>query len=159
MGVWSQTTWVRILTTQDIGGSSLLVQKVKNLPLMQETWVWSLSQEDPLEKVLATHSSIFAWRIPRTEEPGGLQSMGLQRVRHKWVTNIFTFKHMCVCVISYTCVYTMLGAHTWLWRRKLAFLALGLGQQTTKRSKVLLWAYLEKECCSEEKIFELRSEG
>ena len=53
---------------------------------MQETWVWSLSQEDPLEEEMATHSSIFAWRIPWTEEPGGLQSLGLQRVGHNLVT-------------------------------------------------------------------------
>ena len=53
--------------------------EVKNLPTVQETWVQSLRQEDPLEKVMATHSSILAWRIPWTEEPGGLQSMGLQR--------------------------------------------------------------------------------
>ena len=53
--------------------------EVKNLPAVQETWVQSLGQEDPLEKEMATHSSILAWRIPRTEEPGGLQSMGLQR--------------------------------------------------------------------------------
>ena len=57
-------------------------QKVKNLPAMQETWVLSLSQEEPLEKGMATLSSILAWEIPWTEEPGGLQSMGLQRVRH-----------------------------------------------------------------------------
>ena len=49
---------------------------VKNLPAMQETWVLSLHQEDPLEKGMATHSSILAWKIPWTEEPGGLQSMG-----------------------------------------------------------------------------------
>ena len=55
---------------------------VKNLPAMQETWVRSLGQEDPLEKGMATHSSILAWRIAWTEEPGGLQSMGSQRVRH-----------------------------------------------------------------------------
>ena len=55
-------------------------QMVKNLPAMQETWLWFLGQEDPLEKGMATHSSIFAWRISWTEEPGGLQSMGLQRV-------------------------------------------------------------------------------
>ena len=54
--------------------------KVKNLPAMQETWVQSLGQEDPLEKRMATHSSILAWRIPWTVEPGGLQSLGLQRV-------------------------------------------------------------------------------
>ena len=55
---------------------------VKNLPAMQETRVQSLGQEDPLEKEMATHSSILAWRISRTEEPGGLQSMGSQRVGH-----------------------------------------------------------------------------
>ena len=55
---------------------------VKNLPAMQGTWVQSLGQEDPLEKEMATHSSILAWRIPWMEEPGGLQSMGLQRVGH-----------------------------------------------------------------------------
>ena len=55
---------------------------VKNLPTMQETQVQSLGQEDPLEKEMATHSSILAWRILWTEEPGGLQSMGSQRVRH-----------------------------------------------------------------------------
>ena len=60
---------------------------VKNLPAMQETWVQSLGWEDPLEKGMATHSSILAWRIPWTEEPGGLQSMRSQRVRHDWVTN------------------------------------------------------------------------
>ena len=50
----------------------------KNPPAMQETWVRSLDQEDPLEKEMATHSSILAWRIPEREEPGGLQSMGSQ---------------------------------------------------------------------------------
>ena len=58
------------------------VPVVKNLPVKQETHVQSLGQEDPLEKKMATHSSILAWRIPWTEEPGGLQSMGLQRVVH-----------------------------------------------------------------------------
>ena len=55
---------------------------VKNMPAMQETQVQSLGWEDPLEKALATHSCILAWRIQWTEEPGGLQSMGSQRVRH-----------------------------------------------------------------------------
>ena len=59
-----------------------VAQRLKHLPVMQETWVRSLGQEDPLEKEMATHSSILAWRIPWTEEPGGLQSMGSQRVRH-----------------------------------------------------------------------------
>ena len=56
----------------------LVAQMVKNLPAMQESWVQSLGGEDPLEKGMATCSSILAWRIPWTEEPGGLQSMGLQ---------------------------------------------------------------------------------
>ena len=55
---------------------------VKNLPEIQETWVQSLVWEDPLEEGMATHSSILVWRIPWTEEPGGLQSLGLHRVRH-----------------------------------------------------------------------------
>ena len=59
-----------------------MAQTVKNLLAMKETWVQSLGQEDPLEKGMATHSSILAWRIPWTEEPGGLQSMALQRGRH-----------------------------------------------------------------------------
>ena len=55
---------------------------VKNLLAMQETWIQSLGREDPLEEDMATHSIILAWRIPWTEEPGGLQSMGSQRIRH-----------------------------------------------------------------------------
>ena len=62
--------------------ASLVTQTVKHLPAMWETSVRSLSWEDPLEKKIATHSSILAWRIPWTEDPGGLQSMGLQRVGH-----------------------------------------------------------------------------
>ena len=64
----------------------------KESPEMQKTRVWSLGQEEPLEESMATHSSILAWRIPWTEEPGRLLSMGSQRVRHDWVTNTFTFK-------------------------------------------------------------------
>ena len=60
----------------------LVAQMVKNLPAVRGTWVQSLGQEDPLEKGMATHSSILSWRIPWTEVPGGLQSMGSQRVRH-----------------------------------------------------------------------------
>ena len=62
--------------------ASLVAQRLKCLPAMQETWVRSLGQEDLLEKEMATHSSIFAWRIPWTEEPGRLPSTGLQRVGH-----------------------------------------------------------------------------
>ena len=62
--------------------ASLVAQMVKDLPAMRETWVRSLGWEDPLEKGMTTHSSILAWRIPWTEEPGGLQSVGSQRVGH-----------------------------------------------------------------------------
>ena len=62
--------------------ASLLAQMVKNMPAMQETWVQSLGREDMLEKGMATHSNILTWRIPSTEEPGGLQSTRLQRVRY-----------------------------------------------------------------------------
>ena len=68
-----------------------MAQKIKRLPAMKETGAQSLGQEDPLEKGMATHSSILAWIIPWTEEPGGLQSMGLKRVRHDRVTNTYTF--------------------------------------------------------------------
>ena len=60
--------------------ASLVAQMVKRLPAMRETWVRSLGREDPLEKEMATHSSTLAWKISWTEEPGKLQSMGLQRV-------------------------------------------------------------------------------
>ena len=73
---------------------------VKNLSAMQETWVQSLGQEDPLEKGMATHSSILAWRIPWTEEDDRLQSVGSQRVGHDWAT--FTFFTECICSVLKT---------------------------------------------------------
>ena len=72
-------------------GASLVAQMIKNLPAILETQVQSLGWEDPLEKGMATHSSILGWRIPWTEEPGRLQSMGSQRVGHDWATNTFAF--------------------------------------------------------------------
>ena len=66
--------------------ASLVAQMVKNLPAVQKTWLRSLGREDPLEEGMATHSSILAWRISWTEEPGGLPSMGSERVRHDCVT-------------------------------------------------------------------------
>ena len=68
-----------------------MTQIVKILLAIQETWVWSLGQGDPLKKGMATHSSILAWRIPWTEKPGGVQSVGSQRVRHDWATNPLVF--------------------------------------------------------------------
>ena len=95
--------------------ASLVAQMVKNLPAVQETWVRSLGREDPLEKVMATHSSILAWRIPWAEEPGRLQSTGLQRVRHGWATEHNTrlllllllsrFSHVWLCVTPQTAAH------------------------------------------------------
>ena len=72
-----------------------VAQMVKNLPTMQETQVWFLGQEDPLEKEMAIHSSILVWRIPWTEEPGRLPSTGSQRVGHNWATDNFTLTSVC----------------------------------------------------------------
>ena len=83
-GVAQSPTWVKRLSSSSI--ASLVTQMVKNLPAMWETWVRSLGWEDPLEKGMATHSSILAWRIPGTGEPGRLQSTGSQRVGHDWLT-------------------------------------------------------------------------
>ena len=72
-----------------------MAQRVKNLPAMQETqetWVQSLSWEDPLEEEMATHSSILSWEIPWTEEPGGFQSKGSKKLRQDWVTK-HTYTH------------------------------------------------------------------
>ena len=75
-GCFSVQKFKRLLRT------SLVAQSVKRLPTMRETRIQSLGQEDPLEKEMATHSSTLAWKIPWMEDPGRLQSMGLQRVRH-----------------------------------------------------------------------------
>ena len=77
----------------------LVAQRVKNLPAMRETWLRSLGWEDLLEKGMATHSGILAWRIPWTEEPGGLQSMGSQRVGHDSATNTHSHIHRMDCAV------------------------------------------------------------
>ena len=85
--------------------ASLVAQMVKNLPTMQEPWVRSLGWDDPLEEGMATHSNILAWRIPLTEEPGRLQSMVSQRVRHDWVTKhiYMLYMHIHVSQMYITC--------------------------------------------------------
>ena len=75
-------TFLNLEFVLPFAGASLVAQRIKHLPAMQETSVQSLGWEDPLEKEMATHSSILVWRIPWAEEPGGLQSTGLQRVGH-----------------------------------------------------------------------------
>ena len=78
-----------------------MVQMIKNLPAMQETWIQSLSWEDPLEKGMATHASILAWRIPWTEESERVQSLGSQRVRHDSATNTFSLWDAVFSKISF----------------------------------------------------------
>ena len=108
--------------------ASLVTQTVKNLPAMQETKVLPLGQEDPLEKGMATHSSILAWRLPWTEEPGGPQPIGLQRVRHDWTTNFLNKLDLLPCFSgeakpiegrpSKGCpevAHLQLGGHSWRW--------------------------------------------
>ena len=105
-------------------------QVVKNVPAMQETWVWSLGQEDPLGKGMATHSSIIAWEIPWTEEPGGLQSIGLHRVTHDWSSLARTHPHcwalysvplICFSILSAIscyldyCSFILLSIFSSLW--------------------------------------------
>ena len=95
--------------------TSLVAQMVKRLSTMRETWVRSLGREDPLEKAMAIHSSTIVWKIPWTGEPGWLQSMGSQRVRHDWATSLFhmllwlmhrnTFKCITKFVENYNIVH------------------------------------------------------
>ena len=83
---------------------SLVAQMLKNLPEMRETWVQSPGQDDSLEKGMATHSSILAWEIPWTEEPGGLQSMGSQRVGQDWATTLQLSPgddYLCLIVVQW----------------------------------------------------------
>ena len=84
--------------------ASLVGQSVKNLPAMQETWVWFLGQEDPLEKEITTYSSILAWRIPWTEDPGRLQSMGSPESDMTWRLNHHHHHHYTLVMWSLVCI-------------------------------------------------------
>ena len=95
--LWSRH--LKFIITSMCGGF-LIAQIVKTLPEMQEIQVWSLGQEDPLEKGMRTHSSILAWRIPWTEKPGGIQSIGSQsQTRLRNLAYMHT-RHTHVCIIS-----------------------------------------------------------
>ena len=114
-----------------------MAQTVKRLPTMRETRVRSLGQEDPLEKETATHSSTLAWRIPWEEEPGGLQSMGSQRVRHDWATELNWTEHVWIASLvaqRLKCIPAM--RETWVW-------SLGsedpLEKETATHSSILAW--------------------
>ena len=113
--------------------ASLVVQMVKNLPVVWETWVQSLGREDALEEGPATHSSILAWRIPWTVEPGGLQSMGEQRVWHDWATK----QRTCVKQRAMGTCWTVQGAQPGaLWWTR------GVGGEAGSRRRGYLYVYI-----------------
>ena len=109
-------------------GSSLVAQIIKDLPATLETHVQTLGWENPLEKGMATHSSILAWGIPWTEELCGLQTMGLQRTGHDWMTNTFTFwindllvRSIDLKFVIYDTVWAVIEnqfQHSWLNKKK-----------------------------------------
>ena len=100
----------------------LVVQMVKDLPAMQETWVWSPGWVDPLEKGMATHSSILAWRIPQTEKPGGIQSMKSQRVGHDWMTNTHAhIQYNFLKVFKVSNLYAQLNWNVWIGFLRIKF--------------------------------------
>ena len=96
----NQRSSFKIETRSSHSWTSLMAPGVKNLPAMKETqeiWVRSLGGEDPLEEEMSTHFSIFTWKIPWTEEPGGLQPKGFSRVGHAWATKHMPLIHSKVC--------------------------------------------------------------
>ena len=125
--------------------TSLMAQRVKRLSAMQETQVRSLGREDPREKEMATHSSTLAWKIPWTEEPGRLQSMGSQRVGHNWATSLSLFKDEEKATILYWsipcsggCILSQDFAFLfwWGWKLKVGFeLCKGKATQSSKYLK------------------------
>ena len=112
--------------------ASLVAQRLKRLPAMQETWVRSLGREDPLEKETATHSSILAWRIPWMEESGGLQSTGSQRVGHDWATSHTHTHHNCDCFFVFLMLfnYSIYLVHFYLPHCKRFFYFTNLSRNT-----------------------------
>ena len=97
----SSLIWLLFISLSCLTALALVVHMVKNMPGVQKTQVRSLGQEDPLEKRMATHSSILAWRTSWTEEPGGLQSMVSQRVRHDWDTFTMTLVLCWIGVVNW----------------------------------------------------------
>ena len=131
---------------------------LKSLPVMQETQVWSLGQEDLLEKEMATCSSILAWRIPWTEEPGEQQSMGSQRVGHEWETNT-SLHFMVLLVVMYGCESWAIkkaehwrtdAFKRWCWRRLLRVL------WTTRRSNQSILKEINSEYSLEGLMLKLK---
>ena len=130
--------WQLVISTST---TSLVAHMVKHLPTTQETWVQSMGLEDLLKKEMATHSSILAWKIPWTEEPIRLQSMGLQRVGHDWATSLSLLSQLHCHIDSYQwgSFYKILGFRRKGWEDKFLQCNLGLAPKTSTR---IYWSYL-----------------
>ena len=121
---------------------------VKNLFVMQETWVWSLGQEDSLEKGIGTYSSIPAWRISWSEDPGGLWSMGSQRVRHNWVTNTHTHPYPIVqwlitsLTLNLLMSYSLHIKHSSFYTIRILNISQGLNQVPVPTWKLSWWIWV-----------------
>ena len=103
--LWTLNSILQVKSTRVLL-STYVAQMVKHLSTMREIRVWALGWEDPLEKEMAIHSSTIAWKIPWTEEPGRLQSMRSQRVRHDWATSFsFSLSFIYTYMYAYVCMY------------------------------------------------------
>ena len=117
---------------------------VKNPPAVQEIQVWSLGQEDALEEEMATHSSTLTWEMPWTEEPGRLQSMGLQRVRHDWVHAHINISKFC----SKLSTEGKIKRGAMIWRQKMLDKCLILRYERAHSKQVNWWGNNEFSCCT-----------
>ena len=112
-GPWDWGCWLPHPPSASLSSNSpnasLVAQRVKHLPTMRETRVWSQGREDPLEKEMAPHSSTLAWKIPWSEKPGRLQSMGWQRVGHDWATSLH-FRGLYRAILIWA-VYSKVGVY------------------------------------------------
>ena len=133
-----------ILLTQGSNLGLLHCQMEKHLPAAWKTQVWSVGRKDPLKKGMATHSSTLAWRIPWMEEPGRLQSMGLQRVRHDWATSLWTIRgtqgYLKILLFSHLVMSDSLWPHG---LQHASLLCPSLSPRTCSNSSPLSpWSYL-----------------
>ena len=136
------------MTFLGAGWASLVAHMVKHLLAMRETWVWSLGQKDPLEKEMATYSSTLAWKIPWMEEPGGLQSMGSQRVGHDWVISLFfhffwlwevLWSFFSVQLLSWLSYKVDFMLHVVIWSRSGSVLLRRVKEDSTSKQFFLFW--------------------
>ena len=125
--------------------ASLVPQTVERLPAMQETGVWSLGQEDSLEKEMATQSTILAWKIPWREEPGRLRSMGSQRVGHDWATS-FSFFTLCTVYNSQDKETIKMSINTWMDKEDVLYIY-SEGHLVVFGSLRLHWLYPARLLC------------